>query len=191
MKSIQAARWILCANMVVFGLPGLPSAAQGPRAGNVDYAQLRTSVQTFEQGLNFTVNGTFGTLSMIGKPKGAFVPGTGYVFSFLVNMRWGETVNSPMGSFSRGPAPSPATRKKRIDDMKEGVLRLLIGQGAAMPMLEKDKSIIVIAYIEEHAPEGDMNKTIVMSVLKSDLDELGTRQERQNELKQRVKIVEY
>lgn len=189
MLNHQAARRRICAGLLAVCVWSLPALAQGPRTETILSPQARSSVLTFEKTLSNTVVNSFGPLSLLGKVKGAFVPGYGYMFTFLVNMGWGM-INSPMGNLPSGVQTTPEQRRRQIEDMKDKLAALLIAQGVTMPMLERDKYITVIAFLEETTPERTVNKTVIVSVLKGDLDELGRKPERYNELKQRMKISE-
>ena len=66
--------------------------------------------------------------------------------------------------------------------------------GSGPPGLRSSDHISIVAFFEEInplKPEENMNKTLILSVLKSDLEKLGSLQDRFEEFKQRVKIVEY
>jgi hypothetical protein len=176
--------------ILVFGCLLAPLPAQNPKAGAVDYAQMRPSIQKLENGINAAVTAIFGTQGMIGKPKGVYLLGYGYSFSFLVNLRWGM-INTPMGSYPDSAEISPEQKKQRIEGLKDQLMRILFSQTIGMPQPEKDKSVTITAFFEETNLDGIVSKTIIMSVLKNDVDELGSKQERFNEFKQRVKIIEY
>jgi hypothetical protein len=176
--------------ILMFGIVCLPSAGQSVKGSAPDYAQVRTSILKFEETLNTTVNGAFGQNAVIGKVKGVYLPGYGYSFGFLVNTRWG-LINTPMGKFSSGADPNPEQKTKRIQELIDQLMLMMFTRGGGVRPLERDKSLTITASFEETNPEGTVNRTIVMSVLKSDLDEFGSRMERYNEFKQRVKIVEY
>ena len=170
----------------------LPLAAQGPKAASVDYAQMRPSIQSFEKAIYEASSMTFGDLGIVGKPTGVYLQDYGYMYIFLVNTRWGRiTAQTPFGPLTSGTGLSPKEKKKRIDDYKEQLVRVLFSQSNALPQLEKNKYITIAASLEESNPEGTVNTTMILSVLKSDLDELGNKADRYNEFKQRVKIVEY
>ncbi len=178
--------------VLALGILCLPLAAQGPKAASVDYAQMRSSIQRFENAVWNVSSKTFGDMGILGKPKGVYLQGYGYMYSVLVNPRWGRiTINTPFGDLPSGTDLSPEERKKRLDEYKEQLVSVLFRQGNALPQLDKDKYITIAAFLEEVNPEGTVNTTIILSVLKSDLDELGNKADRYNEFKQRVKIVEY
>ncbi len=188
-RSMKGRIWL---GIVALLVTCVPVAAQGPRAAGVDYAQMRPSIQRFEQALGDATGLTFGALGIVGRPKGVYLQGYGYMYSILVNLRWGiVTKNTPFGPLTTGTDLSPEEKKSRVDGYREQLMHVLFSQASALPQLDKDKCITIAAFLEEFNPEGTMNKTIILSVLKSDLDELGNKADRYNEFKQRVKIVEY
>jgi len=187
MRDIKRRVWV---GVLVFGCLLAPLAAQSPRAGAVDYAQIRPSIQKIEKGINDAITTIFGREGVIGRPKGVYLQGYGYSFSFLVNLRWGM-INTPMGSFANNTEISPEQKKQRIEVLKDQLIRILFSQTTGMPQPERDKSVTITAFFEETNLDGNVSKTMIMSVLKNDIDELGNKQERFNDFKQRVKIVEY
>lgn len=187
MRDIQRG---LRVGVLVFGCLLAPLAAQNPRAGAVDLAQTRPSIQKIEKGISDSILIIFGREGMMGKPKGVYLQGYGYSFSFLVNLRWGM-INTPMGSYANNADISPEQKTQRIEVLKEQLIRILFSLTAGMPQLERDKSVSITAFFEETNLDGNVSKTMIMSVLKSDIDELGNKQERFNDFKKRVKIVEY
>jgi hypothetical protein len=72
------------------------------------------------------------------------------------------------------------------------LIGVMLSKGRGLAQVQKNESITIFAFFEEINPdEGNVNQTLILSVLKSDLDELAARPERFNEFKQRIKIVEY
>ena len=180
--------------LLAFGIFSLPLTAQIRQETKVDYARVLPSIQGFEAAIHQAItasvpNPLFG---LVGKPKGAYKDDLGYLFSFVINPKWGGMVNTPMGAFPSGPALTPEQKRQSVDGLKNKLVELLFARGPAMPQLEKDKSILIFAYFEETSPDrGNVRQTIILSVTKSDLDEFAGNQPRFNEFKQRVKIVEY
>jgi hypothetical protein len=170
----------------------MPLAGQNAKGGHVDYTQARSSIQKVESAILAAINTTFNNpLALFVKPKGAYLQGYGYTFSFLVNIRWG-LIHSPMGAFKSDSDLSADERKQRIAELRDSLVKVLFYLGNGMALLEKGEVVTVTAFFEEtNLDVGTVSKTVILSVLKSDLDELGTRQERFNDFKQRVKIVEY
>lgn len=178
--------------LLALGIMSLPLAAQGPKAAAVDYTLVRPSIQRFENAIGDASGRTFGTLGIVGRPKGVYLQGYGYMYSVLINLRWGiVTTNTPFGPVNTGADLSQEEKKRRVDNFREQLLSVLFTQGSSLPQLDKDKCITIAAFLEETNPDGMMSKTIILTVLKSDMDDLGSKAERYNEFKQRVKIVEY
>lgn len=82
---------------------------------------------------------------------------------------------------------------QRIEQLKGNLIQLLQNGGTYFPQLRKDERIAIVAFVEDRNFPGEpnANKTIVISVLKRDLDEVGNKLDRAKEFKQRIKIVEY
>lgn len=191
-------------NILALGLLCLPLAAQSSKegakdsarestkGGGVDYGQVRPSIQKFETAILAAINATFNNpLGLKAAPKGAYLQGYGYTFSFLVNIRWGMT-HTPFGDYPNASDQTPEQRMQRINAMKDALVSVLFYLGSGMAQLEKDKYVTITAFFEETNPDvGTVNKTVILSILKSDLDELGNKQDRLNEFKKKVKIVEY
>ena len=184
----------MCFGVLALGLLCLPLAAQSGRSVPVDYTRASLQIQGVERAITDAIKTTFtNPLGFDQKPKGAYLPGYGFMFTFLVNIRYGMTP-TPFGNISTDADITPEQKKQRIDGLREKLMRILLDQGKRMDKLQKGESISITAFFEERNPlnpESDVNKTLILSVLQSDLDESILRQEGFNEFKQRVKIVEY
>jgi hypothetical protein len=102
--------------------------------------------------------------------------------------------STPFGMVKIGEELSSEEKKRRIDGLKDELVRILLNSGAGVVKLQKNESIAIMAYFEEFnplVPEGKETKTLILSISKSDLSDLPDRQDRYNEFKQKVKIVEY
>lgn len=180
--------------VLVLGFSCLPLAAQNTKATRVEFAQVRPFIQSFETAINREVAAAFpGPFGVQQMAKGFYMPGYGYEFTFLVNVRRG-LVNTPFGAYEPDANNTPERRKQLIDGLKEQLLHLLLGAGNGTGKLQKDESVAIIAFFEERDPlnpAGNASKTLILSILKGDLDELANKQDHFNEFKQRVKIVEY
>ena len=77
--------------------------------------------------------------------------------------------------------------------MKKKLVRLLFDSGDSLRQMRKEDTVTIIAFFEDRnfPDEPNENKTIVISVLKRDLDELAHKEDRLRDFEQRVKIVEY
>ena len=82
---------------------------------------------------------------------------------------------------------------KKDPELKEKLIQVLQNNGDIFQHLRKEDTVSIVAFFEDSNFPGEpnANKTIVLSVLKKDLDELGHRIDRLREFKQRMKIVEY
>jgi len=188
----HSSRWRTGYGFLVLSLICLPLASQGAQNGKIDSKQLRAPIRSFENLIAEVVKATLpGDFGVVQDPKGAFVPDTGYNFWFMVNVNRG-VINSPFGQL-RGPAPSQEMKKQKLATLKEMLVQLLYSHGSSMPMLlSRDKTITIVARFEDFTPdEGTVDKTLILSVTKGDIDESLSKQLSINEFKNRVKIFEY
>jgi hypothetical protein len=180
--------------IMILGFLCVPVAAQGTKGLNVDYGQERPLIKNFELAIGEAIATTFpGPFGQVQKPKGVHLPGYGYTFMFLINIRRGM-INTPFGAYANEADITPEQKKQRIEGLKDKLVYLLVAQGSRLTALQRNESIAICALFEESNPvnpDENLNKTLILSILKSDLDELASKQERFNELRQRVKIVEY
>jgi hypothetical protein len=157
----------------------------------VDYAAMRQDISQFETALNGTI-GTFskGPFGVINAAKGVYLQGFGINFTFLINIQR-AIINTPFGDVLRH-SESPEQKKQWMNQLKETLIRLLLENGKELKQLRGEECVTVAAFIDDkNILEPSANKTIVLRALKRDLDELGNRNDRLNEFKQRIKIVEY
>ncbi len=182
----------MCAGVLVLGLLCLPLAAQNAGSPRVDYTRVTREIHGFEAALNETITTTIANpFGLVQKPKGVYLQGYGYTFQFLVNTGRG-LIHSPFGTFPDPDSINAEQKKQRMDALKEKLKTLLVNQGGTLTQLQKGESITIVAYFEEiNMDQGTVNKTVIMSIGKSDLDGLATKQVGFSELKLKVKIVEY
>ena len=183
--------WIL-----VFSAPALPfgGANQDSAEPKMDYALAQQEIRKFELVVNDVINSTFSSspFAVVQKAKGAYLPGYGISLSFMINIHT-AMINTPFGQVQRRPEISPEMKRKRIDELKEKLIRVLQDNGESFRQLRKEDNVTVIAFIEDRnfPDEPSANRTIVLSAFKKDLDELGRKTDRLKEFRQRMKIVEY
>src|SRR5262249_504002 len=101
-------------------------------------------------------------------------------------------VNTPFGQVRREEI-TPEQKRRRIEDLKDKLVKVLQDSGDTLRQLKKEETVSIVVFVEDRnmPDEENQNKTIVLSVLKKDLDELGHKDDRSREFKQRMKIVEY
>ncbi len=126
------------------------------------------------------------------KTKGAYLAGYGISFAFLVDIHR-AVVTTPFGQVKRRGSANDELKKQRIEELKEKLILVLQQSGEFFGQLEKKDHITIIAFVADRnfPDEPSANKTIILTVLKKDMDEFGQRIERLQEFKKRVKIVEY
>jgi hypothetical protein len=160
----------------------------------INYSSINQDILQFEAVINEVITGTFSSspFAVVHKAKGAYVQGYGFYFDFLINIHR-AVVNTPFGQIRTRADASPALKKQRIEELKAKLIRLIQDNAKNLQQLRKDECVTIVAYFEDRnfPDEPSANRTIVMSALKKDLDELGQRNDRLNEFKQRMKIVEY
>lgn len=182
-----------CRCFLAFTLLCLPLVAQDSKGAGVSRDQVGF-IRNFETALNKAISTTFSNpFGLVSKPKGVYLQGYGYTFQFLVNIRRGM-IQTPFGAFANAAEITPEQKKQRIEQCKDELLHALLNAGSGPPGLKSNEYISIIAFFEEInpvSPEENVNKTMILSVLKSDLEKTGSLQNRFDDFKQRVKIIEY
>jgi hypothetical protein len=160
----------------------------------VDYAATRREIQNFEAVLNNVISLTFSSspFALVQKPKGVYLPGYGISLSFLINIHR-AVLNTPFGEVRQSADITPELKRRRIEDLKEKLIKALLDNGDSLHQLRKDEWVTIVAFFEDRnfPDEPNENKTLVLSVQKKDLDELAHKDDRWKEFKQRMRIVEY
>lgn len=175
-----------------FPLTGLEREQNGVN-DRVDLSSARREIEVFEAIINNLLNTAFtAPYALSQKTKGAYLPGYGVAFNFLINIHR-ALVNTPFGQTRTGVDISPEQKRKRIEDLKDRLTRLLLDQGDSLRQVKKDEFVTIVAFFEDRnfPDEESQNKTVVMSIFKKDLDELARREDRLKDFKQRMKIIEY
>jgi len=172
----------------------LPLAAQtaGGMQDETKARALKQDIVRFEVVVNEAINGfSKGPFGVVQRAKGAYLPGYGVSFACLINIHL-AIVQTPFGQVSRYET-TPEMKKQAIEELKNEMIRLFQGNGRGFQQLNKEDTVSITVFIEDRniPDEPGANKTIVLSVLKKDLDELAQRNGRLNEFKQRVNVVEY
>ncbi len=184
----------LLIGVMVFGVSFLSSGGQGGSAARAANPKDSREIESFELAVNSAAQRTFsGSFAMIWRPKGGYLPGYGYVVSFVINIDRGIR-NTPFGVMKSGPDVTPEEKQRHISMLKDELLHVLFGAGNRFGSLQKGESVAIMAFFEDPnplLPQGNENKTLVMSVLKADLDLLTTNPAQFNEFKLKVKTVEY
>ena len=184
---------------LTFGLLAAPLIAQGPRADSrsannpPDYASVSREIQRVEAVINKTIMETFnGKPSVLtGMAKGAYLQGYGVAFSFTVNIYRGS-FTTPFGVVQTDDL-TPQQKLRRIEDLKEKLSRILLESGASLQQIRGDDTIAIVGFFDDRnfRDEQSQSKTVVLSVLKRELDEVSRKEDRWREFKQRMKTVEY
>jgi len=184
------AIWIL-----LFSAAALPAGSNQEPGDDtrIDYAVAQQDILRFESVINDVINSTFSTspFAIVQKAKGAYLPGYGISLSFLINIHR-AVINTPFGQVRRSDV-SPDVKKRRIEELKEKLIRALQENGDSFRQLRKEDNVTIVGFFEDRSfpDEPNTNKTIVMKAYKKDLDELGRKIDRLKEFRQRMKIVEY
>jgi len=194
-----ASRRIIAA-LLLFAISGfLPAmqvaeASQARSSGNFDYVSAQQDILRFEAVVNSVIGEIFSanSFAVVQKTKGAYLAGYGISTAFLVNIHR-AVVNTPFGTVQPRSGATAELKKQRIEELKEKLILVLQQSGEFFEQLAKEDHITIIAFIEDRniPDEPNANKTIILTVLKKDMDEFGQRVERLQEFKKRIKIVEY
>jgi len=157
-----------------------------------EYMQSKEDILKFEMALNQVIADAFSAspFAVVQKAKGAYLPGYGISLSFLVNIHR-AVINTPFGEIRAKTKVTPEMKTRRIEELKEKLIQLLHQNGTEFRQLRGGDNVTIIAYIEDRNFPGEpnANKTIVLSVLKKDLDALKNGNDK--EFRQRMKIFEY
>jgi hypothetical protein len=158
---------------------------------NVDYAAMRPDILRFEVALNEAiVTYSRGPFSVVNRAKGAYLPGFGINFTFLIDVQR-AILGMPFGEIRRKQATTEQ-KKQWIEDLKERLIRLMQEKGNGFQQLRREDYVTIVAFLDDRSfLEPSANKTIVLRVPKKDLDELGKNRDQLPEFKQRIKIFEY
>ena len=173
----------------------LPLGAQTSGVMMQDEAKARTlspDIIRVEAAINDVINNfSKGTFGVVQRAKGVYLPGYGISFACLINIHL-AMVNTPFGVVARNEV-TPEIKKQRIEELKNEMIRLLLDNGRGFQQLGREESVSITIFIEDRniPDEPRANKSIVLGVPKKDLDELGQRNDRLKEFKQRVNILEY
>ena len=189
--------------LLALAAPAAESRAQSvptPQPGrsyvgaSVDYATARREIHMFEAAIHGAIGSTFtGPFGLVQKPKGVYLPGYGAMFDFLVNIHR-AILSTPFGEFRDEKREiTPEQKRKRVEELKEKLVRVLLERGEALRQLRRDDSVTIVAFFEDKSfpDEPNQNKTIVLRAYKRDLDELVRKENGSKELVRRMEIVEY
>ena len=177
----------------VLSTPMAAVAFQDGAAANVDYASVRREIQNFEATVNNAIGSAFNAapFALYLKTKGVYLQGYGVAFTFMVNIHR-ALINTPFGQIQR-EGITQIQKKQRIEELKERLLRVLLENGSSLHLLRKEESVTIVGFFEDRnfPDEENQSKTVILSVLKGDLDEVLHKENRWQEFKQRMKIIEY
>jgi hypothetical protein len=157
----------------------------------IEYAAARQEILTFESALNDALQVFVkGFLGIKDYARGALLPEYGVNFTFAIDIKR-AILTTPFGDIQQ-PQATAEQKRQRIEELKELLIRLLQDKGKRFQQLGKEDGVTIVAFIDDkNFLKPSANKTIVLRVLKKDLDEFGNNNDRLNEFKQRIKIVEY
>ena len=191
-KYLKAALlpWLLCLPLMA----QLRADKQNGAETGVDYVSMRQEIVKFEATINNVLSSTFSSspFALVQKTKGVYLQGYGMTFDFLINIHR-AVINTPFGQISSHAGITPELKKRRIDDLIEKLIRVLQNNDNAFRQLRNEDCVTIVAFFEDRnfPNEPNENKTIVLSVLKKDLDQFRRKDDNSIEFKQRMRIVEY
>jgi hypothetical protein len=129
-------RRVLLAAGMAFWMIGLLSGARAFPAmqeeTGMEAASARREIQNFEAALNSAINATFSSspFALVQKPKGVLLQGYGVTFSFLINIHR-AVINTPFGEVRTQPDITPELKKRKIEELKDKLIRVLADNGDA------------------------------------------------------------
>jgi hypothetical protein len=195
-KSLNTGRAavLFVISILAISIAALPlGASQDSGDPKIGYGMVKEDILKFELALNEVINGTFSSdpIVVVQKAKGAYLPGYGISFTFVINIHR-AVINTPFGQVTRNSA-SPETKRRRIEDLKDKLIRTMQDNGDNIRQMRKDDLITIVGFFEDRnfPDEPNTNRTLIISAFKKDFDELGGKIDRLKEFKQRIKIVEY
>jgi len=186
-------------NLLLLGIVTQSAWAQSVRGPQdtadfkVDYSVARREIQNVEGVIDKEISTTFSNpFALVQKTKGVYLQGYGVLFNFLVNIHR-AVIETPFGVVRRDKEINPEQKKRRIEELKEKLVRVLLDQGDNLKQVRKDESVTIVAFFEDRnfPDEENQNKTIILRAFKRDLDEMARKENRLKEFKQRMEIVEY
>jgi hypothetical protein len=190
----RSAAALLLLWIVGFSIAAQAIGNQDSSDSRADYLSTREDILKFENVINEVLNSIFSSspFAVVQKPKGAYLQGYGINFIFVINIHR-AMVNTPFGEVRTRPAVTPEMKIQRIEDLKGKLIQVLQNNSEIFQHIRKEENVSIVAFFEDRNFPGEpnANKTIVLTALKKDLDELGHRNDRIKEFKQRMKIVEY
>jgi hypothetical protein len=177
-----------------FSLAAYAAGDKADRLEKVDYAAINQEIQKFEAVINNVITSAFSSspFAIVQKTKGAYLQGYGISFTFLINIHR-AVASTPFGQFRPQGGITPEVKKRRIEELKEKLIGALQDNGEIFRQLRKEHYVTIIAFFEDRniPDEPNINKTIILSTLKKDLDEFCNKNDRLTQFKQRIKIIEY
>jgi hypothetical protein len=175
--------------------PSMPQGARGaPKAADSrpDYAAMRREIMSFSSVVDKTISAAFNgaPFALKQETKGVYLQGYGVAFSFIVNIH--RALVTPFGTV-QSEQITPEQKRRRIEDLKEKLSRVMLENAENLRQIRTDDTVTIVCYFEDHnfPDEQNQNKTVVLSVLKKDLEEVSRKEDRWKEFKQRMKAVEY
>jgi len=191
----RVAVFFVC-SILAFSLAAMPFGVNQESGDDakIDYVQAQRDILRFEDTVNDVINSSFSSspFALVQKAKGAYLPDYGISLSFMINIHR-AVVSTPFGQVRSKADVSSESKKRRIEDLKEKLIRALQDSSDDFRQLRKDDNVTIVGFIEDRnfPDEPNANRTIVMKVYKRDLDELGRKTDRYKEFRQRVKVLEY
>lgn len=196
-KSFKYRAWIgLGASMLLLSIISGHAFPQGKAPASrpiMGYDSIKKELQLFETILNKKLELQFPVhrLVIVDRPKGVYLKGYGVVFTFLINVNR-ASFKTPFGEHKLGEIETPEQKKRRIRELKEMLVKTLSDYAGAMDQLNASDNVVIVAYFEDNNELDELkkNKTVVISVLKRELNEYKVKANYQ-EFRKKVNILEY
>lgn len=170
----------------------VPVHGKSLEARTVDYQRIKKDIQIFESIVNTKLSQQFpNPLALVERAKGFYIKGYGVTFTFLVNINRTHIL-TPFGRTKVGRPETQEQKKKRVEEIKEMLIKTMSDHAGAIDQLAPDDYICIVAHFEDNneLAEVNKNKTIIMRVRKKGLNDYIVKRDYQ-EFKRRTEIIEY
>ncbi len=192
---VRLGRFIIFA-LLAFGWSAVPASAQTARgdAGGIDYTAVSREMRGFEAVVNKALISAFDgqSFALSQQTKGAYIQGYGVTFTFIINIH--RALVTPFGVVpGAGTEITPEQKRRRIEDLKDTLGKIILDNAWSLRHVRREDAITIVGFFEDRnfPEEPNQNKTVVLSVMKKDLDDIAGAKDRWKDFKLRMKSVEY
>ena len=158
-----------------------------------DLVKLRNQTEIFENIIGEVLRQNFDNpFALEDEPQAAYLPGYGVVVSFFLRINR-ATVRTPFGNMPTPRAKAKLSAQEQIQKIKEIMIQTLGDYGNALTQVSKGDKIAVCAHVEDRneIETSKRETTIILTVLKSDVDLYAAREVTMDQFANRIEILEY